>query len=63
MTDLSRPWPAGLGGKRWWITVAGVLALLGAAVLVDHQASVSAQGLPETLRTVIAQFTPYGESA
>ena len=63
MTDLSKPWPLGLGEKRWWITVAGVIVLLGAALLVDRQVSLQAQGLPEAIRTVIDQFTPYGESA
>ena len=63
MTDLSKPWPLGLGEKRWWITVAGVIVLLGAALLADRQVSLQAQGLPEAIRTVIDQFTPYGESA
>jgi membrane-associated phospholipid phosphatase len=63
MTDLSRPWPFGLGEKRWWITVAGILVLLGAALLGDRQFSLLAQGWPEAIRTVINQFTPYGESA
>jgi len=63
MIDLSKPWPFGLGEKRWWITVAGVLVVLGAALLVDRQFSLFAQGWPEEIRTVIAQFTPYGESA
>src|SRR3569623_14457 len=63
MTDLSKPWPFGLGEKRWWIVVAGVVVLLGAALLEDRQLSLMAQGLPESIRTVVAQFTPYGESA
>src|SRR3569623_681015 len=63
MLDLSKPRPLGLGEKRWWIVVAGVLVLLGAALLVDRQVSLLAQGWPEAIRTVIDQFTPYGESA
>jgi len=62
MTDLSKPWPFGLGEKRWWIAVASVLVLLGGALFVDRQFSLFAQGWPQEIRTVIAQFTPYGES-
>ena len=62
MTDLSKPWPFGLGEKRWWMAVAGVVALLAVALVVDRQFSLFAQGWPEAIRTVIAQFTPYGES-
>lgn len=63
MTDLSKPWPFGLGEKRWWFAVACVLALLAVALVMDRQVSVAVQGWPDAIRTVIAQFTPYGESA
>lgn len=63
MTDLSKPWPLGLGEKRWWIAFAGVVVALGVAFLVDRQVSLFVQGWPAGIRTVIDQFTPYGESA
>jgi membrane-associated phospholipid phosphatase len=62
MTDLSRPWPFGLGEKRWWLTVLAVLVLLGVALLLDRQASVFAQGWPAPVRDALDQLTPYGES-
>lgn len=62
MTDLSRPWPFGLGEKRWWIAVLAVLALLGIALFIDRQASVLAQGWPQPVREALDQLTPYGES-
>lgn len=39
-----------------------MLVLLGLALLVDRQVSVLAQSWPDGVRTVIAQFTPYGQS-
>ena len=62
MTDLSRPWPFGLGEKRWWLTVLAVTALLGAAVFIDRQASVLAQSWPAPVRDALAEITPYGQS-
>lgn len=62
MTDLSRPWPLGLGEKRWWLTVLGVLVLLAVALVLDRQGSVFAQSWPAPIRDVLAQLTPYGES-
>jgi len=62
MVDLSRPWPLGLGEKRWWITAAAALALLGVALAFDRQLSLAAQALPESVRDFLAQLTPYGES-
>ena len=63
MTDLSRAWPFGLGEKRWWIAVGSALVLLAVALAFDRQISVWAQALPKPVRQVLAQFTPYGESA
>ena len=62
MTNLSRPWPLGLGEKRWWVAVAGALVLLAVALAFDRQLSLAAQALPDAVRQVLAQFTPYGES-
>ena len=62
MLDLSKPWPLGLAEKRWWISVLAALALLVLAVAFDHQISEWATSLPEQMRDVLAQFTPYGES-
>ena len=63
MVDLSRPWPLGLGEKRWWIAVIGAILCLLVAFPFDHELSVLAQSLPKVLLDVLAQFTPYGESA
>lgn len=63
MTDFSKPWPLGLGEKRWWITVLAVLVLLGIALMLDHQLSAYAQSWPSPVREALAQITPYGESA
>ena len=62
MVDLSRPWPLGLGEKRWWITVAVALVLLGVALAFDRHLSLAAQALPQPVRDFLAQLTPYGES-
>lgn len=62
MTDLSRPWPLGLGEKRWWLTVLAVLAVLAAALAADRQISLFAQSWPAPIRDALAQITPYGES-
>ena len=62
MTDLSRPWPLGLGENRWW-TMAGVaLALFAVALVVDRPLSLWAQNWPEAVRVALAEITPYGES-
>lgn len=63
MIDLSRPWPLGLGEKRWWIAVGAAIVLLGIAFTADHPLSLFAQGWPQPLRDALAQVTPYGESA
>lgn len=62
MTDLSRPWPLGLGEKRWWPAVLAVLVLLAVAFATDRQISVFAQSWPAPLREALARLTPYGES-
>jgi len=62
MTDLSRPWPFGLGEKRWWVTVLAVIALLGVALVFDRQMSVFVQSWPAPVRDALDQMTPYGES-
>jgi undecaprenyl-diphosphatase len=62
MVDLSKPWPLGLGEKRWWVTVAVVLAALAVALVFDHQISVWAVGLPATIGDPLGQITRYGES-
>ena len=62
MIDLSRPWPLGLGEKRWWIAVGTALVCLAIAFGVDHQLSLFAQSWPDPVRGALAQITPYGES-
>jgi undecaprenyl-diphosphatase len=62
MLDLTRRWPLGLGDKRWYLTVAVMLAILAAALVLDRPISVWAQGWPETVRGVLAELTRYGES-
>lgn len=63
MNRLTKPWPLGLDGPRWWIAVAGALALVVAALTVDRPLSVWAQSWPEPVRDMLAQITDYGESA
>ena len=62
MIDLSRPWPLGLGEKRWWIAVGGAIALLGMALRVRPRVlAVRRKAGRAPLRDVLAQVTPYGE--
>jgi len=63
MVDLSRPWPLGLGQKRWWVVVVATLALLAVALVFDHRLSLWATNWPAPIRDALAQITPYGESA
>lgn len=62
MFDLTRPWPLGLGEKRWWIAVSVAIVLLGVAFAIDHQFSLYAQSWPEPIRNALAEVTPYGKS-
>jgi undecaprenyl-diphosphatase len=62
MTDLSKPWPFGLGEKRWWIAVLAVLVLLGVALATDREISLFAQSWPAPIRDALALLTPFGES-
>jgi undecaprenyl-diphosphatase len=62
MLDLSRRWPLGLGGKRWWLTVAILLGSLVVALVFDHSITVFAQSWPESVRGALEQVTRYGES-
>src|SRR5579871_6474800 len=63
MNDLSSPWPLGLGGKTWWITVLAVLVLLAIVLPFDHQISLWVKSWPLFIRDPLAQITNYGESA
>lgn len=63
MNDLSSPWPLGLGGKTWWITLLAVLLLLAIVLPFDHQISLWVQSWPLPIRDPLAQITNYGESA
>ena len=62
MVDLSRPWPLGLGEKRWWQAVGGALIVLAVAVAFDRQFSLLAQSWPDYVKVPLAEITPYGES-
>ncbi len=62
MVDLSRPWPLGLGEKRWWRAVVGAVVLLVGAALFDRQLSLLAQNWPDDVRNALAEITPYGQS-
>jgi membrane-associated phospholipid phosphatase len=62
MVDLTRRWPLGLGEKRWWLTVAAMLAVLAIAVIFDHPLTVWALNWPESVRVPLEQITRYGES-
>lgn len=63
MTDLSKAWPLGLGGARWWLPALASVALLTVALPFDHQLSLWAQSWPAPVRGALEQITPYGESA
>lgn len=62
MVDLSRPWPLGLGEKRWWQPVVGALVVLAVAVAVDRQLSLLAQSWPDYVTGPLAEITRYGQS-
>ena len=62
MVGLSKPWPLGLGEKRWWLPVAGFVALVGLAFIFDRRLSILAQNLPYQIRDTLKEITPYGES-
>ncbi|MEO8757308.1 MAG: phosphatase PAP2 family protein [Devosia sp.] len=63
MVDLSRPWPLGIGQRRWWIVIVAALLLFALVLTVDRPVSVWAQSWPAWIRDALAQVTPYGESA
>src|SRR3569623_262042 len=63
MGDLSRPWPLGLGEKRWWQAVGGALIVLAVAVAFDRQFSLLAQSWPDYVKVPLAEITPYGGRA
>jgi len=52
----------GLGGKRWWLTLAILLGILVVGLVFDHPISVFAQSWPESVRGALEQVTRYGES-
>jgi undecaprenyl-diphosphatase len=62
MLDLSRRWPLGLVDKRWWLTVAAMLAVLAVTIVFDHPISVWAQSWPASVTGALAEITRYGES-
>jgi undecaprenyl-diphosphatase len=62
MLDLSRRWPLGLGDKRWWLTVVGLLGVLALALVFDRQLSLWALSWPESVQGALEQITRYGES-
>ena len=62
MHDLSRRWPLGLGDRRWWLTVAVMLAVLAPALVFDHQITLWAVNWPESVVGALEQITRYGES-
>ncbi|MGN6683243.1 MAG: phosphatase PAP2 family protein [Devosia sp.] len=62
MADLSKPWPLGVGEKRWWITVGVVVLLLAACLAVDRQLSLYVQSWPEAVQVPLQQATRYGET-
>lgn len=62
MNDLSKPWPLGLGQRRWWVTALVVLAVLAVAVGVDRNLSVWAQGWPEPVLEPLREITKLGQS-
>jgi membrane-associated phospholipid phosphatase len=63
MNDLSKAWPFGLNGPRWWIAAGAGLALLALALLLDRQLAVWAQGWPSWAMDLMRQITEYGDSA
>lgn len=62
MTDLSRPWPLGLGTKSWWVPalLAAILLLVTAAV--DRPVALWAQGWPAPVHAVMGAITTLGLS-
>ncbi|MEQ1770119.1 MAG: phosphatase PAP2 family protein [Devosia sp.] len=62
MNDLSRPWPLGLNGARWWVPAVGALFILAVALSIDREAIGWASAWPQSLRDVMADLTRFGES-
>ena len=58
MNDLSRPWPLGLDGRRWWMAVPLALVVtLAVALGIDRMVSVWAQGWPDPVLGPLGDIT------
>jgi membrane-associated phospholipid phosphatase len=62
MTDLSRPWPLGLGTALWWRPALVAAIVLAAAVLVDEPVSIWARHWPAPILEFMAAVTTLGLS-
>jgi membrane-associated phospholipid phosphatase len=62
MTNLSRPWPLGLGTASWWKPTVVAVIVLAAAVLVDVPAAIWAQSWPGPVHQFMAAITALGLS-
>jgi membrane-associated phospholipid phosphatase len=63
MNDLSKAWPLGLNGPRWWIAAGAGLVLLALALALDRELLVWAEGWPPWALDLMGQITEYGDSA
>ncbi len=60
MTDLSKPWPLGLGTRLWWMPVLAGVVLLGLVAFIDAPVSIWSRSWPDGLHDFFAAITNLG---